>query len=190
MRNLKGTTVEGSVVVRRPAVRRRAAPPAEAAQVRVLEMLCALRLPLRTRVVTRCMSGEPTAKQARFTPMESLRVKRLTEHATLPVRGSAGAAGYDLARRVAVFYVQAGSVRSANLSRCLLPAIPPRLASAYDFVVPARGKELVKTDLSIAIPEGTYARIAPRSGLAWKNFIDTGAGVRAWLPRRRSGCRG
>jgi dUTPase len=46
-------------------------------------------------------------------------------------------------------------------------------------VVPARGKALVKTDLSIAIPEGTYARIAPRSGLAWKNFIDTGAGVRA-----------
>ena len=44
--------------------------------------------------------------------------------------------------------------------------------------MPARGKELVKTDLSIAIPAGTYARIAPRSGLAWKNFIDTGAGVR------------
>ncbi len=45
-------------------------------------------------------------------------------------------------------------------------------------MVPARGKALVKTDLSVAIPEGTYARIAPRSGLAWKNFIDTGAGVR------------
>ena len=51
------------------------------------------------------------------------------------------------------------------------------LASAYDIVVPARGKALVKTDLAIAIPEETYARIAPRSGLAWKNFIDTGAGV-------------
>jgi len=24
---------------------------------------------------------------------------------------------------------------------------------------------------------GTYARVAPRSGLAWKNFIDVGAGV-------------
>ena len=44
-------------------------------------------------------------------------------------------------------------------------------------VIPARGKELVKTDLSIAIPKDTYARIAPRSGLAWKHFIDTGAGV-------------
>ena len=27
-----------------------------------------------------------------------LRVKKLSEHATLPVRGSSGAAGYDLAR--------------------------------------------------------------------------------------------
>jgi|TARA_B110000977_G_scaffold165462_1_gene212653 dUTP pyrophosphatase len=35
----------------------------------------------------------------------------------------------------------------------------------------------VKTDLSIAIPKGTYARVAPRSGLAWKHFIDVGAGV-------------
>ena len=51
------------------------------------------------------------------------------------------------------------------------------LCSAYDTIVPARGKALVKTDLSIAIPENTYARIAPRSGLALKNFIDTGAGV-------------
>ena len=51
------------------------------------------------------------------------------------------------------------------------------LCSAYDTIVPARGKCLVKTDLSIAIPLNTYARIAPRSGLAVKNFIDTGAGV-------------
>jgi len=49
--------------------------------------------------------------------------------------------------------------------------------SAYEYVVPARGKELVKTDLSVAIPKGTYARVAPRSGLAWKKFIDVGAGV-------------
>jgi dUTP pyrophosphatase len=49
--------------------------------------------------------------------------------------------------------------------------------SAEDTVIPARGKGIVKTDLSIAIPHGTYARIAPRSGLAVKKFIDTGAGV-------------
>ena len=51
------------------------------------------------------------------------------------------------------------------------------LASAYDVTVPAQGKAIVKTDLAIAIPPLTYARIAPRSGLAVKNFIDTGAGV-------------
>lgn len=44
-------------------------------------------------------------------------------------------------------------------------------------MVPARGKAIVKTGLSIACPPGTYARVAPRSGLAVKNFIDTGAGV-------------
>lgn len=75
-----------------------------------------------------------------------LLIKKLSEHAITPSRGSALAAGYDI-------------------------------SSAYDDVVPARGKALIKTDLSIAIPEGTYARLAPRSGLAWKHSIDVGAGV-------------
>ncbi|CAH2054573.1 unnamed protein product, partial [Iphiclides podalirius] len=51
------------------------------------------------------------------------------------------------------------------------------LKSAYDYVVLARGKELVKTDLQIQLPSGCYGRVAPRSGLAVKNFIDVGAGV-------------
>ncbi|KAF2324554.1 hypothetical protein GH714_015228 [Hevea brasiliensis] len=51
------------------------------------------------------------------------------------------------------------------------------LSSATEAKVPGRGKALIPTDLSIAIPEGTYARIAPRSGLAWKHSIDVGAGV-------------
>ncbi|CRG92472.1 dUTP pyrophosphatase [Talaromyces islandicus] len=49
--------------------------------------------------------------------------------------------------------------------------------SAKETVIPAKGKGLVDTGLAIAVPEGTYGRIAPRSGLASKNFIDTGAGV-------------
>lgn len=53
----------------------------------------------------------------------------------------------------------------------------PLSFSAYDYVIPARGKELVKTDLQVKVPEGTYGRVAPRSGLAWKNAIDVGAGV-------------
>ena len=36
---------------------------------------------------------------------------------------------------------------------------------------------IAKTDLQILVPDGTYGRIAPRSGLAAKNFIDIGAGV-------------
>jgi hypothetical protein len=39
------------------------------------------------------------------------------------------------------------------------------------------GRRLVKTDIAIAIPEGHYGRIAPRSGLAAKHGIDIGAGV-------------
>ena len=75
-----------------------------------------------------------------------LYVKRLDPQAILPVKGSAGAAGYDL-------------------------------SASADAVVPPRGKALVATGLAIAIPHGTYGRIAPRSGLAWKHSIDVGAGV-------------
>jgi len=56
-------------------------------------------------------------------------------------------------------------------------------AAGYDLssneakTVPAKGKALITTGISVAIPEGNYGRIAPRSGLAWKNFIDVGAGV-------------
>lgn len=46
-----------------------------------------------------------------------------------------------------------------------------------DVVVPARGKAKVSTGLSWMCPVNTYGRIAPRSGLAWKNSIDIGAGV-------------
>ena len=51
------------------------------------------------------------------------------------------------------------------------------IASVEETVVPAKGRTVVKTGLSIAIPDGCYGRIAPRSGLAVKKFIDIGAGV-------------
>ncbi|KAM7522963.1 hypothetical protein LguiA_012865 [Lonicera macranthoides] len=57
-----------------------------------------------------------------------LRVKKLSEKAILPSRGSLLSAGYHL-------------------------------SSAMETKVPARGKALIPTDLSIAVPEGTYARI-------------------------------
>merc|ERR550537_891484 len=76
----------------------------------------------------------------------TMHVKRLRSEAIMPVRGSAQAAGFDL-------------------------------AAAEGTVIPARSHGLVKTGLSIAIPWGTYARIAARSGLAVRRQIDVGAGV-------------
>lgn len=51
------------------------------------------------------------------------------------------------------------------------------LYSAYDYSVPPMEKALVKTDIQVALPYGCYGRVAPRSGLAAKHFIDVGAGV-------------
>ncbi|KAI9320695.1 dUTPase-like protein [Dichotomocladium elegans] len=51
------------------------------------------------------------------------------------------------------------------------------LYSAANVAIPAMGKAVIPTDLSLAIPQGCYGRVAPRSGLASKHFIDTGAGV-------------
>ncbi|NXD32261.1 DUT nucleotidohydrolase, partial [Spelaeornis formosus] len=79
-------------------------------------------------------------------PKDHLLIKRLSDKATLPTRGSPLSAGYDL-------------------------------YAAEETVVPKRGKALVDLQISVACPEGTYGRIAPRSGLAAKHSIDTGAGV-------------
>ena len=51
------------------------------------------------------------------------------------------------------------------------------LCAASNCVIPSRGKGTVETGLAVSLPPGTYARIAPRSGLAIRNFIDVGAGV-------------
>ncbi|KAF8076089.1 dUTP pyrophosphatase [Lyophyllum atratum] len=79
-------------------------------------------------------------------PVSNLLIKRLSEKARLPTRGSPLSAGYDL-------------------------------YSAEKKVIPAHGKALIDTQISIAVPVGTYGRVAPRSGLASKFMIDTGAGV-------------
>ena len=49
--------------------------------------------------------------------------------------------------------------------------------SIEEIVIPQRGKTLIRTGLSFSIPQGSYGRIAPRSGLAVKHSIDVGAGV-------------
>jgi dUTP pyrophosphatase len=51
------------------------------------------------------------------------------------------------------------------------------LYSAYDYEIQPHGKILAQTDIQVAVPYDCYGRIAPRSGLAHKHFIDVGAGV-------------
>ena len=63
-----------------------------------------------------------------------------------------------------------------------IPTIGSKLAAEHDLystentVIPANNRALVKIGLAIAVPEGTYGRIAPSSGLATKG-ISMDAGV-------------
>jgi dUTP pyrophosphatase len=51
------------------------------------------------------------------------------------------------------------------------------LYAAEDAVVVCGTRKLIKTNISMEISPGYYGRIAPRSGLAYKNGIDVLAGV-------------
>ena len=51
------------------------------------------------------------------------------------------------------------------------------LFSAETKEIDAHGHGIVNTDIAIMLPQGSYGRVAPRSGLAVKYFIDIGAGV-------------
>ena len=51
------------------------------------------------------------------------------------------------------------------------------LSSIEDTVVPANKWIAIPTGISIQIPKDCYARVAPRSGLAFKHGIQVGAGV-------------
>jgi dUTP pyrophosphatase len=51
------------------------------------------------------------------------------------------------------------------------------LPSPYDTAVPAGGKELIRTDLQIKLPEERYGRITPRTDLALFHHINIGAEV-------------
>lgn len=61
--------------------------------------------------------------------------------------------------------------------RSTLRSVGFDLSSAHTVLVPAKGRKLVFTDLSVALPRGCYGRIAPRSGMAVHHGIDVGAGV-------------
>ena len=51
------------------------------------------------------------------------------------------------------------------------------LRASRPITIPAQESRVVQTDIQIRVPEGTYGRIAPRSGLAKDYNIDTMAGV-------------
>ena len=51
------------------------------------------------------------------------------------------------------------------------------LKASEDTVIPSKGRCLVSTGISMAIPIGYVGLIWPRSGLAVKHGIDSGAGV-------------
>ena len=51
------------------------------------------------------------------------------------------------------------------------------ISVVYSCVIPSKGKGVVQTRLAVPLPSGVYARIAPRSGLAVKKFIDVGVGA-------------
>ena len=79
--------------------------------------------------------------------MDSIEIT-LGENAKIPTKGSDGAAGYDL-------------YNAENQDISLAPG----------------ERRLFATNIKISLPRGIYARIAPRSGLAFKNGIDVLAGV-------------
>ncbi|CDO74630.1 hypothetical protein BN946_scf184325.g17 [Trametes cinnabarina] len=110
----------------------------------------------------RKMSPAPENEKSDVAPVSGLLIKRHSDKARLPTRGSALAAGYDLYR-----CAYRGWTNNQDLHS----------GSAETKVIPARGKALVDTQISVAVPAGTYGRVAPRSGLASKFMIDTGAGV-------------
>ena len=51
------------------------------------------------------------------------------------------------------------------------------ICSVEDAIITQLERKAIGTGISIEIPEGYYGRIAPRSGLAYKNGIDVLAGV-------------
>lgn len=60
-----------------------------------------------------------------------------------------------------------GSVAAAGLD----------IFSIEDLTIQPKQRALARTGLAVAIPEGYYGRVAPRSGLATKKGLDTLAGV-------------
>jgi len=76
------------------------------------------------------------------------------------------------------------SLRIMKLSdKAIIPTKGSRFAASHDIyaltdgLVPANGQTMVETGIAIGLPEGTYGRLAARSGMASKMGIPVGGGV-------------
>ncbi len=87
------------------------------------------------------------SEQGETKPSMVVRIKRLCDRAILPKAASIGLAGLKLC------------------------------ASQDETVIPKNGKAVVKTDLMIACPPGTYARITSTNSMATEKGVIVGAGV-------------
>ena len=84
-----------------------------------------------------------------------LRVKRLAPTAKLPERGSPKAIGYD----------------------CFAHLPESKYHPQQGVLLPPHSRKLIPLGIAIAVPPGCYGRIAPRSGLAFKQGVAMLAGV-------------
>ena len=68
--------------------------------------------------------------------------------------------------------------------KAIIPTKGSEFAAGHDIyaltddLVPARGRAIVETGIAIGLPEGTYGRLAERSGMASNMGIAVGRGVR------------
>lgn len=80
-------------------------------------------------------------------------------------------------KRRPVLYFKKLNKRAVLPTRATSGSAGSDLYCPDEYVVPARGTALIMTGLSVRVPKGTCARVAPRSGLAVKHSINVGAGV-------------
>lgn len=100
----------------------------------------------------------------------------------LPVKRESTAESAQPTKKTAIPHEPALEVVRVH-EGAVLPKRGSALSAGYDLsacescVIAKGARGVVKTGLKLAIPSGTYGRVAPRSGLAVKHGIDVGAGV-------------
>lgn len=94
------------------------------------------------------------------------------DHNTSPQNSSATSAS-----NTPLLYIRKLSVHARAPYRASQNAAGWDLCSAAKQIIEPGGRALIPTDLAIRVPDGTYGRIAPRSGLSLRHGIHVGAGV-------------